>query len=333
MRLQNIVALTHAELLNSPYVSEFEKIVFEPRKVKRGDLFVAQNSAHINEAISNGAYAILFDKPTQISDSEVAWLRVQSLDDALLRLLRFRLIELEVEAFLCDEITLELAKSIETFGEVIVVDGQIAELTQKLWDIQPQKKLLFCPTKTSPDLFANAKEFSPLIKERINLIDKTLFEVSFIFDNRYYEEMLLAPFFLPFLEKLLNFYKSHGITFKLKEFSQINHFQICFTNKNLEIIESGASQRVLIFEKNLDLVAMQMEFLQNHAPWAKLIFVVPKSFAIDATHSFSYSNEEEILEILEQEDFHFALIAGVGCEILNKSKKILQPKQLTFDML
>ena len=72
MRLENLLALTHGKLISEPFVNSFENIVFDARSVKRGDLFMAFDDRSIEEAIFNGAYGILFDKPTQITDSEIA---------------------------------------------------------------------------------------------------------------------------------------------------------------------------------------------------------------------------------------------------------------------
>ena len=92
MRLENILALTNAKLINEPFVNSFENIVFQADKIKRGDLFVAFEEQEIQTAILNGAYGIIFSKPTQISDNEIAWIKVLDIEDALKRLLRFRII-------------------------------------------------------------------------------------------------------------------------------------------------------------------------------------------------------------------------------------------------
>ena len=96
MRLENILALTHGKLINEPFVKIFENIVFEAKSVKRGDFFIAFDEETIEDAILNGAYGVMFDKPTQISDTEIAWIKVNECEDALKRLLRFRLIEKDI---------------------------------------------------------------------------------------------------------------------------------------------------------------------------------------------------------------------------------------------
>ena len=334
MRLENIVALTNAKLLTSPEVSVFGEIHFEASRVKRGDIFVAIDPQEIETAIQNGAYAVIFDKPVQISDTETAWIKVENLDDALLRLLRFRLIEKEVKAFSCDDVILELAQGIETDKEIVIVDGGITQLTKRLWHIQNGATLLFSPSRTSSDLFVDVKELPSITDRKIEIIEKTLFECSFIFDDRYYERILLSPFFLPFLQRLLNFYVHRGIGFVLRRFDHLTHFEILFTNKNFEPKEFGSSERVLIFEKDMELITQEIEFLSTHAPWARTIYLLPQSYRSDSCRQCHYYHDTaSLFETLHNVSFHFALIGGVDREILNESKSFGAPQQLTFDLL
>jgi len=85
MRLENILALTHGKLLNEPFVNIFDNIVFDAKSIKRGDLFIAFDEKTIEIALLNGAYGVIFDKPTQINDMEIAWIQVQNIEDALKR--------------------------------------------------------------------------------------------------------------------------------------------------------------------------------------------------------------------------------------------------------
>ncbi|SFV49840.1 hypothetical protein MNB_SM-7-1455 [hydrothermal vent metagenome] len=332
MRLENIVALTNAKLLTSPEVSAFGAIRFEPSKVERGDIFVATNPKEIDEALLNGAYAIIFDKPMQISDAEVAWIKVDNLEDALLRLLRFRLIQKGVSAYRCDDVTIDLALGIETSKRVVVVHEEIIELTKRLWDIKENTTLLFSSKRTNPDLFVDIKDLPQSIDKKIEVVERTLFECSFIFDGHYYERVFLSPFFLPFLERLLNFYHHHDIEFRLRRFEHIEHFEIVYTNKNYEIKEFGSSERVLIFEKDIDLFTEEIGFLKSYAPWAKMIYLLPQEDrSKDCQDCYNYSDIASLFKLLDSFSFHFALIGGVGKEIMEKYSKFA-PTQLTFDL-
>ncbi len=333
MRLENIVALTHARLLSRPCVSSFENIVFDPSKVKRGDLFVAYEAADIEEALQNGAYAVMFERPVQISDNEVAWLKVDSLQDALLRLLRFRLVEKEVRVYKCDEVTLKIASGIDTHNRVKVVLDDAHELIESLWDIESGTTILFCADITNEDLFTDVKELPHITRSSIDVVERTLFETSFIFEDTYFERVTLSPFFIPFLEKVLNLYSSLGIAFRLKRFETQGNFEIVFTNKKLEPKEAGTSEHVLIFEKSIELLKTEMEFLKNYAPWSKSVCLLPKRYEKSApSDALLYEDASEIAEILLKEPFHFALIGGDKNELLERMRPKQQPKQLTFEL-
>jgi len=330
MRLENTLALTHGKLINEPFVNSFENIVFEAKAVKRGDLFIAFDEASIEEAVFNGAYGILFDKPTQISDSEIAWIKVKSVDDALKRLLRFRLIEKEITSFKCNEIILKLALQIITEPNFIAISGDIKTIAQMLWSVDSNAVILFCPTLCDSSIFTDIRELPRLANADINIIEKTLFETSFIYDDIFYERQLISPFFIPFLNELLNLFKSQKINFRLRKFLPIEHFEAVFTNKNFELKDFGTSDKVLIFEKNIDLIAQEIEFLQESANWAKIIYILPFSYKNEEQENmYHYKNQNEIVGILKEQSFHFALIVGVDKSILDKP--ITNQMQLTLD--
>jgi len=330
MRLENTLALTHGRLINEPFVNSFENIVFEAKAVKRGDLFIAFDEASIEEAVFNGAYGILFDKPTQISDSEIAWIKVKSVDDALKRLLRFRLIEKEITSFKCNEIILKLALQVITEPNFVAISGDIKIIAQMLWSVDSNAVILFCPTLCDSDIFTDIRELPRFANADINIIEKTLFETSFIYDDIFYERQLISPFFIPFLNELLNLFKSQKINFRLRKFLPIEHFEAVFTNKNFELKDFGTSDKVLIFEKNIDLISQEIEFLQESANWAKIIYILPSSYKNeDQENMYRYKHQNEIVGILKEQSFHFALIVGVDKSILDKP--ITNQMQLTLN--
>jgi ferrochelatase len=337
MRLENILALTHGELINSPFVNSFENIVFEAKAVKRGDLFIAFDETMIEDALFNGAYGILFEKPTQISDSEVAWIKVQDLDEALKRILRFILIDKEIEVYACDEIILKLARQVVTEPNFLALEGDTKTLFNTLVRLQEKATILFSPALISSDLFTNIKKIPANSSESINIIEQTLFETSFIYDNIFYERQLLSPFFMPFLEQLLHLFKILKINFRLRKFTQIDHFEAIFTNKKLEIKEFGTSDKVLIFEKDTSLIHQEMEFLQKQANWANILYVLPFSLieSLDKemqqnNNMIFYKSKNEITNLLKEYQFHFALIVGCDKSILNKPLLSQREKSL-FD--
>jgi len=324
MRLENIVALTHAKLLNEPCVNIFDSIVFDAKKVKRGDLFIALRDENIQEAVDNGAYGIVFEGDVKLTDIEIAWIQVKNIQSSIKRLLRFKIIEKEVIAYECDEIVLKLALQIQTPPNFLPLGRDLETIFTSIWNIQNRTTILFCPQLIDKEIFTNTKTIPKTALEPIKIMEQTLFETSFIYDDKFYERRLISPFFIPFLEELLHLYKVLKIEFKLKKFTQIEHFEAVFTNKNFEIKEFGTSDKVLIFEKNTNLIEKEMIFLQQYASWAKIIFIIPKTYKnehLNQKNIFAYANQDEIIPILKNSNFNFALIVGVDKSILLKPLK------------
>lgn len=331
MRLENILALTHATLINDPFVRSFENIVLDASKVKRGDLFIAFDENSISEALLNGAYGVVFDKPTQINDHEIAWIKTPSLQDSLVRLLRFKLLEKDIIVYECNEIILKLALQVITQSDFIVLYGSIKDIAKSLLYAEEKSTVLFCPALCDKNIFTNIKALPKTAIEPIIVMEQTLFETSFIYENVFYERQTLSPFFIPYLEELLHLFKTANINYRLKKFTPIEHFEAVFTNKNFEIKEFGTSDKVLIFESNADLIDSEVAFLKKQANWAKSIFIFPHAHKKECeANEFNYLNESEILPILRSNNFHFALIAGVTKKVLN-SPISLRATQLTLD--
>ncbi len=332
MRLENILALTNGHLVNEPFVKKFENIVFDAKRVKRGDLFIAFDEEMIEDAVFNGAYGIIFSKPTQITDTEIAWIKVQSCEDALKRLLRFRLIEKDIVVYECNEIVFKLSLQVITDPNFIPVHGDIKDIHKQLWDLEDKSTLLFCHDLCDSDMFTDVKKLTASDIEKITIMEQTLFETSFIYDNIFYERQLISPFFMPYLEELLHLYKTLNINFRLRKFTQIEHFEAVFVSKKLEIKEFGVSDKVLIFEPNTSLIESEIVFLEKNASWANLIYLLPSTY-IDKyqeyKNTYGYKNRKEIMEILRGNSFHFALVIGVDKSIL--SKPITNQAQFILD--
>ena len=334
MRLENVIALTHATLLNSPYVTAFSGLVYEAKNVKRGTLFIAKDSSEIELAILNGAYGILFDSPVQMIDSEIAWIKVDDIATALLKILRFHILDKNITAYECDKITLDLSSQISTQDRFKALSGDIYDTFKELWEITQNSIVLFTHTFTCKDIFTHPKEMPKSTDFKISIIEQTLFETSFIYDDIYYERQALSVFFIPYLEILLSLFKEEKIDFKIVSFKHLTHFEPVFTNKNFEIKEFGTSDKVLIFEPNFEFIKSQITFLQNQANWAKLIYILPIEKITDTQrveNVYTYTIQQDIISILKSTDFHFALIAEQNKTLLEKSFFTKKTQQLTLE--
>lgn len=319
MNLQNLSTLVEGKLINSPSITSFEDVCFEANRVRRGDLFIALKHEDIQEAILNGAYGILFDKPTQITDQEIAWIKVQFLDRALLRLLRFHLIKKSPKVFSYNCISIKLASQMITSRKLLILNGSFYDHLQDLYSIEENQYILFSPENIDEKLFLDVKPLNNVSNSSIEIIKQTLFETSFIYDGIYYERQLLSPFFIPYLETVLQFFNENSIKYKMRDFSPVKHFQPVFVNIHFQIKEFGKSDTVLIFEPDFKLIKEQIKFLNTHANWAKIIYLVPKCKADNLSYAkniFTYESNLDIAQILKNESYQFALIAQRSADLL-----------------
>lgn len=334
MRLENVLGLTKGVLLSEPSISIFDNVVFDPAKVKRGSLFIAYNPEEIPQALLNGAYGVIFEKPTQMGDPEIAWIKVDDIDTALKKLLRFYLLEKELQVYACDPITLRLSEMISTPPTFCNIEGPMREIWEKLWPLEKKSIVLFSPTLTDADIFIEHSQLIRAQESTITIIEQTLFETSFIHQDTFYERQMLSPFFIPYLEHLLFFYTFLRIPFQIKGFGKMGHFIPVFTNSRLESKEFGSSDRVVIFEPLLELIDEQIDFLDAQASWAKILYLLPETMrsalTIGVENILFYRYPEEVITLLQTKDFHFALVAGVDKSILRPSRSSMTQLELIF---
>jgi ferrochelatase len=77
---------------------------------------------------------------------------------------------------------------------------------------------------------------------------------------------------------------------------------------------------VLIFEPNTTLIDSEINFLHSRASWANIIILIPRTIEEKKIEDcFTYDDTKEILQILRDNNFNFALIVGVDKSILTPS--------------
>ena len=327
MRLENVLALTHGSLMSQPHISYFEDIVIEASRVKRGSLFIALNHYDIDLAISSGAYGVVYDRALHVDESEIALIKVDDIYDALKRLMRFLLIDKELSAFTCKDITLQVAKQLITPNSFIILEGNLSENFSKLLSAPSKSTLLFKDTEMESAVFTDAKTLPKSVTHKIKIVQETLFETSFIYRDIFYERQFLSGFFIPYLEQLLELLHSKDIEFKIRAFTNMSHFKPLFVNRALHVRDFGSTNRVVIFEDDKTLMEKEIEFILKKAPWAKFISLAPQDTKIENPHIIFYEKEDKILQILQERDFNYCLILGSNSSILeNRVQEPLQQR-------
>ncbi len=328
MRLQNVLALTRATLLNEPFVSLFNNLVIEAKNVKRGDLFLAFDNSTIEQAVQNGAYGIVVDKEVPLSDTEIAWIKVNDLEDALKRLLRYIVLEKNVESYECDSVTFHTALKLFTDSTFTFLEGENKTLLKSILNLSQNAKVIFSPALVDKDIFTHSHLFKEPT-QKITLYENTIFESSFIYRERLYEKVQYPALFLDKLELLLGVASEFNVEVKLQKLQLLKHFEPQFVNAKLQPREYGSTSRVLIFETEHLVIKQEIEFLEKEASWAKKLYILPLDLECKYENVYNYKTKKDIVKILEKSDFNFALIYGATKEEVLQSQT--QEAQLSFE--
>ena len=194
MKIENLVRITGGVLLNTPSVTSITNIQIESCKVSSGSLFIDtnQDENEINEAIKNGAYAILCSN-SNITDNEIAWITTQNLNLSIVKLARFYTIKKNLNFIPLETIQYSLIKSLH-------VKGIITSFLNK-----PQIALIqILNSKENETFFVLENPFidmiDPTIKRPLKkvapsrLTSKGLFFSSFVCEDLYIKDLKFLLF-------------------------------------------------------------------------------------------------------------------------------------------
>lgn len=285
MRLEKILDILYGSLLNKPYISSFLSISCEISAVKNGALFFAFNNDDIDLAIKNGAYGIVFNGESDISDNEIAWIKVDSMDKSIFRLIRYLVLEsnyiflmmnvLEIDSinkimqgkenvkillashfndalnyFFNNYINFKNIESKSTKPQIII---------SNIKELEKIEVLKICSIFYTQEMqarnydFTNNKFIKVIDKNtKLHIISYNIFETKIYFDNKLYT--LNYPYiFTPFLQSAIssisyvndNF--KADITYSVKE--NIKYFESAFLDSN-DRFSSSQRQKAVIFLPN-----------------------------------------------------------------------------------
>ncbi len=310
MTFENFSRLTLATALNTPSISSFNRVQIDPKKVNRGDLFISNSKEDIELALQLEAYAIVSEKDLEIIDKEIAWFKTTSIDDVLIRLLRFTLLEKDFRFILADSIQLELIQKIADKKQLYFLNSDEKQNYKKI--INTEKTAIFF-SKDEEFLKRIFPEYESILKAEtspFDMVKSGLFLSSFIYKNEIYKDIKISPLFLDNLASIVTFLEKNSFVFDIRRCNFGSFFHPVFVNKNLDIKSFGKSQSLIICESDKSLIEKEILYLKKNAPWAKTI----------------YFEDSDILKLKEIE-FNFAIIKITYDKLIQELEKIEQKEQ------
>ncbi len=252
MLIDNVISLTFGVLQNTPKVRDCYEIVFNSSEVRRGDLFIVDDKEKVAEAISNGAYALLYDGDVTVNDDEIAWIKVDDINVAVTRILRHQLLEANIEIFTLETISLSIAQELSLDSRLsVLMNSSLEHIHKSIKKLSSNSILLIDKELLKTTIFPTCNFYDSVDSKSITLIESSLFQSSFLYRGSYFEQQRISPLLLPYLQTCLDFFRAMNIEFCMSKISLLKYFEPIFLNRALVMKDYGSSENVVILESNI----------------------------------------------------------------------------------
>ncbi len=312
MTFENLAKIVDAKLLNQAAVKAYEKIETKAYLIKRGDLFIGSQEDAINQAIENGAYGILCDNPhIRISDDEIAWLYVSQCDSALIKLLRFSLLQSTSGFVLFTPVQYAILKQLAVQKNVIFLEKEMAKNFKKIQSADNESCFIASDQTLLQEIAPDYTDFSHhAVKSKLRWTHQSLFLSSFIYQDTHYEDIKLPALFLADLNIVLHFLEQQNIAFNLEKLHFLEFFHPLFISNRLAIRPFGQSEHAFIVNHDHTMIPESVAYIQNHAKWSKILLFLPVGTQLlqETNTQTTYYHDLSEIKSIEVNKFNFILI-------------------------
>ena len=328
IRVHQAVEIINGELINSPAIGSFEGFTTRLECVQRGSLFFAADPLQIDSAIQKGAFGIVFDKffQTQMSDEEIAWIKVESINHAIIRCVRYEILSQNIKMLALNAIDYEIAKTIIRDKSVLFFDDDPIDLLDILESTRPRIIIA-----KSPQILDLALESTPCVAPQTMPFDvitpHPMFESKFYYKLHSYQ-IQLPCVFLPELAGVVDMCAREGINFSFSYFEPIAQLLPISLTQDAKILPFGSSNRVIIPTNDKNIFLRYAAFLNEQAKWARVAMFLPtlldeKDKDIYALYeeqnhhpleSTTYDSSNELPALLRNTPYNFVLVFGIGTQ-------------------
>lgn len=276
MKITSILDIIDGKLLNHPSISFIYSIKTNPKKVREGDLFIVKNNADIPLALQNGAFAFIIEEDINIIDNEVAWINVLSVENSIKRLIRFLLSNKKLTAFYCNDISYELFKILKkptVQTNIKIVPKDLSSFFKTIDGINDNDTLICSCPKVLDTIYPVNFNFNTKNYEVKNLIEHSIFETSFSYNERYFSKIKISSLYL---SEFLGVYSFLDFNVNLNKLKHFINLKPIFVDKLINHTEHGKTDKFLIAQKNNKLVPKEIKYLKSKYKYGKILYLTTK---------------------------------------------------------
>lgn len=329
MKVSSIIDIVDGVKLNSPSISFIYSIKLEAKRVKEGDLFVAKNLRDIDLAIENGAFLILVDSNVTITDFEIAWIKVDNLDEALIKLIRFKLSNYDLSAFNCKNTVFSFIHCLKnSSNSSLKLIRNINDALKILDNIEDEDRLVFCDNSFMNKLYPKNHQLKTVDKNQIkNIIEHTIFETSFTYKDIYFSKIRVSKLYISDFLTAWEFIEEEVDFAKLKNSILLRPI---FVDRFINQVEFGKSNKFLIIQENIDFIEKEINYLKRSYKFGTKLFITNRYINNFYAKQIIIEDINEVKEYLKQNQFNAAYLIGFKYEQIIE---LLNSKQMQTTLL
>ena len=307
MKISALTNIVEGKLLNTPAISFVTQIHLNINKLNDGDAFFANNQAELDKALIKGIFAVILDFTPNITDNEIAWIKVENLEKAKTNILRYFLIQNNLSFIYIDKVFyqfLDLFKTKELMEKKIILKNNIKKDFELLNGLTTDTTIFCTNLKFLQAISPNIKKLRYKNYKIKNLTIHTLFEVSFSYNDRFFEHIRLPKVYINYFIQIAELFE---YKIDLKRLNSFELFKPLFINKSRQVVPNGQTNRFILANDNKDICKKEINYLKEYYSYAILV-------VIDMS---SYSDNEIFLHIKKVE-FNALYIKGKNIKYINK---------------
>ncbi len=329
MKITSIIDIIDGKLLSSPSISFIYSFKTNVSKVKEGDLFIAYNLDDIQIAIQKGAFAIILEKIYPITDKEIAWIKVDNLETSIIKLFRYKLAHFNLKAFSCNDISFEFFKTLSSSSskKIKLIPNNLKKFVSVLEDIDDETILVSNDNKILDKIYPNNTSFEKEDFLISNLLEHSLFEVSFTFEGKYFQRVKIPSIYIEDFIRVYDFLNINE--YDDSKLKNSNLFKTMFLDKGLNTVEFGKSDKFIISSNNISLVKKEVTYLKSKFTYGKIIYITSSYLDFLSEEQIVLKNISEIRNILKNNSFNASYIVGFKFEEIQKTL-LKEEKELTL---
>lgn len=317
MQISSILDIIDGRLLNQPSISFIYSIKTNPKRVKEGDLFIVQDNDDIQLAIDNGAFALIVDKEISITDNEIAWVKVSSLEQTMIKLIRYLLSNIRLTAFYCNKVSYELFNILRkpnVHTNIKLIPKDLSKFFKFVDDLEENDTIICLDQKLLDDIYPVNFDFNTKQYDINNLVEHSIFETTFSYQDRFFPKLKISSLYVT---EFMDVYSYLGYDADLNKLKKFNNLKPMFVDKLINNVEFGRSDKFLIAQEDDSLVEKEVSYLKSKYSYAKILYITTKEIDDNRNIDYIFINSlEELKPYLKKTQFNAVYFIGVSYDEL-----------------